>query len=235
MKKVTLFGKHSILSALQNKNRRIFKVFLLKDSARHIEEQAVERKIDVTYVNKEFLDKVTNNSSHQGVAAECETVFKKFSFPDSNDEEPIVILDQITDIQNIGSIIRSAYAFGIRKVVIPSVNSPNETGAISKLSVGCIDQVSVEITNNIARTTEMLKKSGYWVIGLDSKGETNLNNFDFPKKSVIILGSEGTGIRTLVRNSCDFLVKIPMQQDAESLNVSCAATVVFNKYFTHHQ
>lgn len=234
MKKVILYGKHSVQSALENNKRKILQIFISDKSPDIFLSLAKKRNVKIKLVDKEQLNKISKTNNHQGIAAECESIFQQFDINTCKAQNAIIALDQITDIQNIGAIIRSAYAFGINKILIPGTNFPDEVGGISKLSAGCVDRIDIQITSNLARSLEILKKEGFWIIGLDAHCDNSINKFEFPEKTVIIFGSEGKGMRHLTKKHCDYLVQIPMKKGAESLNVSASAAITLYKYFSQN-
>ena len=147
----------------------------------------------------------------------------------STDIDRIVILDQITDPQNIGAIIRSAAAFGITKLILPANNSTDESASIAKAASGCLELVQVAKVANIKTAIETLKRQGFWIVGLDLEGkDNNLNSLSEFNKIAIIIGSEAKGMRRLTNESCDFLIKIPISNKVESLNASNAASIIFH-------
>ncbi len=145
----------------------------------------------------------------------------------------VVILDSITDPHNVGAIIRSCDQFGASLVVIPEHNSASDIAGnevIGRTSAGASAWVPVTIVNNLVRAAEQLKQAGFWIYGADAGGE-NCRKIDFAKKSVIIMGSEGTGIAQLLEKQCDTIVSIPTGGKIDSLNVSVAAGVLLYELF----
>ena len=146
----------------------------------------------------------------------------------------VVILDSITDPHNVGAIIRSCDQFGASLVVIPEHNSASDIAGnevIGRTSAGASAWVPVTIVNNLVRAAEQLKQVGFWIYGADAGGE-NCRKIDFAKKSVIIMGSEGTGIAQLLEKQCDTIVSIPTCGKIDSLNVSVAAGVLLYELST---
>lgn len=147
---------------------------------------------------------------------------------DAASRTTVVILDSITDPHNVGAILRSCDQFGASLVVIPEHNSASDIAGnevIGRTSVGASAWVPVAIVNNLVRATELLKEAGFWVYGADAGGQ-NCRTVDFPAKSVLIMGSEGTGIASLLEKQCDTIVSIPTCGKIDSLNVSVAAGVL---------
>ena len=145
----------------------------------------------------------------------------------------VVILDRVTDPHNVGAIIRSCDQFGADLVILPEHNSASsiaENEIIGRTSAGASSWVPVAIVNNLVRAVEQLKNAGFWIYGADAGGET-CGKIDFAEKSVIIMGSEGTGIARLLKKQCDTIVSIPTCGKIDSLNVSVAAGVLLYELF----
>jgi 23S rRNA (guanosine2251-2'-O)-methyltransferase len=150
-------------------------------------------------------------------------------------EKPLVILDQVTDPQNVGAVFRSAAAFGIAGVVMQTRNSPLLGGALAKAAAGAIEQVDDIRAVNISRAIDELTDAGWRVIGLDGSAEQTLEEaFAGPEPLAIVLGAEGAGIRQGVRKACTGLARIPIGADMESLNVSNAAAIAFYEAQRRH-
>ena len=145
----------------------------------------------------------------------------------SSEVAKVAILDQITDPQNIGAIIRSAAAFGITKLLLPADNTPEENASIAKAASGALETVQIAKVVNLKMAIEILKKKGFWIVGLDAHGNNDLNDLAKFNKVAIIIGSEDKGLRPLTIKSCDLLVKIPISEKVESLNASNAASIIF--------
>ena len=137
----------------------------------------------------------------------------------------ILLLDQVTDPQNIGAIIRSCVAFETLALILQDKNSPTESGAMAKASAGMIEQLPICRVTNLSRAISQLKDSGFWVIGMDGYATTYIDGINKTGKIAIVMGSEGKGMRRLVEENCDATVKLPIAPSVESLNVSTAAAI----------
>jgi 23S rRNA (guanosine2251-2'-O)-methyltransferase len=137
----------------------------------------------------------------------------------------IVVLDQLSDPQNIGAVLRSAAAFGAYGVVIPAHGAPPITGALAKAASGAVESVPLVRVVNLARALERLKEAGFWICALDETAPLSLAQTDIGERVAIVLGSEGGGIRRLVRERCDFRARLPTRPAQPTLNVSNAAAV----------
>ena len=223
-----MYGQHAVLAAARNNNRTIKQIYCLQRQLPELQEKLPHSNIEV--VQNDFITKkIGRDQAHQGVIALVDSIFKNriedLDFTDGKDR--IVILDQVTDPQNIGAIIRSAAAFGINKLILPSDNAPDENAGIAKAACGCLELMQIAKVTNIKNTIERLKKMDFWIAGLDACGQGNINDISEIDKLAIIIGSEGKGMRRLTSTHCDFLIKIPISEHVESLNASNAASIIF--------
>lgn len=147
----------------------------------------------------------------------------------------IVILDQIQDPQNFGAIIRTAYAAGAHGVIYQDKRAAGITPVVVKSSAGAIEHILLAEVKNINQTIEELKKAGLWIVGADMAGETLYYNADFKGPIGLVIGSEGKGLRRLVKENCDFLVQIPMPGEFSSLNASVAAAILIYEVLRQRQ
>jgi len=225
-------GRNPVLEALKS-GREIDKLFIqsgqLEGSIRQIIALAREKNILIKEVDKAKLDKMSQTKSHQGVIASA-ALYKYYDVDDileiakQKEEDPfIVILDEITDPQNLGSILRSCDAAGVHGVIIPKRRAASLTPVIGKISAGAVEYVPVAKVTNINQTISYLKEKGVWVAGADAGGETYYEK-DLTGPIALVVGSEGKGLGRLVKENCDFIVGIPMSGKISSLNaaVSCA-------------
>ena len=226
-----LEGRNPVLEALKS-GRTIEKILVSsgqkEGSILRIIAMAKDKRIIVQEVEREKLDSITQTFAHQGVIAyvsdykyvEVDDILKKAK---EKGEQPfIIILDEITDPHNLGSIIRSAEVSGAHGVIIAKRRSVGLTPAVAKASSGAIEYIDVAKVSNIAQTIEYLKKEGVWVVGADMNGEKVYFESDLKGPIAIVIGSEGEGIGQLIKQRCDFLVNIPMNGHISSLNASVA-------------
>ena len=188
-------------------------------------------KIKIIEKFEKFLPMGVN---HQNIAALIDAP-KKLTYNDfihqRSEVKKIVILDQITDIGNVGNIIRSAIAFGIKDLFVPEYNSAENYAAIAKSSSGMLVNMNIYSVPNLNKLIFSLKAQEFWCVGLDGHANSELRDLKKFEKIAIIVGSEGRGVRNLVKKNCDLLVKVPMSPDAESLNAANAASIVFYELF----
>lgn len=226
--KYYMYGKHAVFAAIKNPNRTIHKVYCFKKIFE--EHKNILNNVNIEIVDNEFMiRKIGKDYLHQGIIAYVDTVYlKDLKHIDSwPNKDRIVILDQVTDPQNIGAIIRSAAAFGIKKLILPTDNAPNENAVIAKAASGCLELIQIIKVINLKAAIQKLKNKGFWIAGLDIKGKDVINDIATIEKLAIIIGSEGKGMRRFTTDSCDFLVKIDISTNVESLNASNAASIIF--------
>lgn len=228
-----LYGKHACLAALQNSRRQILKIFCTNEIfndplfSRHI------AKGNYKILPKPEIDKLfSSHTAHQGIALQVLPITNR-DLSSTLSQKRIAILDQITDPQNLGAILRSAAAFGVKNIIIPQDNAAKENANLAKIASGALETVSITEVVNLTQTIKKLKDAGFWVIGLDHNAKTLIQDYSAPEKLAIVLGNENSGIRPLVQKQCDLLVKIPMKLTnlLDSLNVSTAAAIAFYEMF----
>ena len=230
-----IFGTNPVFEAL-NSGREIDKILIL-EGARHsrlaqIISLAKKRGIQYSTTNRKKLDELSENGNHQGVIAfaaahEYSSVEDILKLAESRGEVPFVIIAEgLSDPHNLGSIIRTANASGAHGVIIPKNRSVGLTATVAKVSAGALEYTPVARVTNISSTIDDLKKQGVWVAGTALEGSVMHYDADLTGALAIVIGSEGAGLSRLVREKCDFLVRIPMLGQAESLNASVAAGVL---------
>lgn len=226
-----LEGRNSVLEAL-NHNKTIDKIFVKKGeiegTLKVIVAKALERGIIVQEIDKLKMEQMKKTNNPQGIIALCPAheycdVEDIIETAKKRGEDPfIIILDEITDPHNLGAIIRTADAVGAHGVIIPKRRSVSLTAIVSKTSAGALEYVPVARVNNISKEIEKLKKQGLWIACADMKG-TECFKADLKGAIGIVIGNEGDGVSRLVKENCDYSVKIPMYGNIKSLNASVAA------------
>ncbi|MBB5175004.1 23S rRNA (guanosine(2251)-2'-O)-methyltransferase RlmB [Texcoconibacillus texcoconensis] len=239
-----IVGKNSVIEALKAK-RPIHKIMLAEGAQRgqvgQVIQLAKEQKVSIQRVPKQKLDQLAGKEHHQGVIAnvasyEYSTVDDILAKARNKQEQPfILILDELEDPHNLGAILRTADAVGVHGVIIPKRRSVGLTATVSKASAGAIEYIPVARVTNLSRTMGELKDEGLWFVGTDAKGEQEYREADFDMPIGLVIGSEGKGMSRLVRETCDFLVNIPMVGGVTSLNASVAASLLmYEVYRTRH-
>jgi 23S rRNA (guanosine2251-2'-O)-methyltransferase len=228
-------GRNPVIEALRS-DADIDTILINKDAAQgslnKIIELAKEKNILVKNVDKALLDRLSENKRHQGVIAETmEYEYKDiddiFEYAKAKNEMPfIVILDEVTDVHNLGSIIRSAECLGAHGLIIPKRRAARINGVAAKSSAGAIEYLPVCRVTNISRTLDLLKERGLWIYGADMEGDRYIYDEKYDVPVGLVIGSEGSGIGRLVKEKCDILVKIPMKGKINSLNASNAASII---------
>ena len=232
---LVLSGKHAALSALQNTKRRLFYLISTKDHYKVWEKNITDLglSIEVKIKTKEQLDIINNFKPHQNVILIVEHL-KRISLDEFLTDKRhtfkkplrIIILDQVSDPQNVGAIIRSAYAFKMNALALSQTNSPIESSSMSKASSGAIEKLEIIELSNMSRAIKKLQDENFRVYGLAHGGDGNIFDLEEEVGNVaIIVGSEGKGLRRLTREKVDQLIEIPINPESESLNVSNAASI----------
>lgn len=196
-------------------------------------EEARRHGIPVEIADPASLDRMSANGNHQGVAARI----KPFGFQAIEDviraaPALVVVLDGITDPQNVGAIIRSAEVLGAGALVLPRDRSAGVSPAVLRASSGAAVHLQVAQVVNVARALERLKADGYWVVGLDAAGTSRFQDLPASERWAIVIGGEGKGIRPLVARACDFMVAIPVRGRVASLNAAAAAAIGIHELAT---
>ncbi len=227
-----LTGIHSVREALRA-GRPLDRILIARgrhgERIEEIVRLARERGVPVRFEERRQLDRAAGTREHQGAVA-LPAAQRSLALEDLLRREPqaglIVLLDGVEDPHNLGAIIRSALAAGADGIVIPERRSAGLTDAVARASAGAVTHLPLARVVNLARALEELKEAGYWLVGLDERAERPYTAVDLTARVGLVLGSEGKGLRDLVRKRCDFLVSIPTAGPVRSLNVSVAAAVV---------
>ncbi len=224
-----VYGINAVNEAL--KARRVVRLIHVRGAGARIDTliaRAHELRIPVDTLDPLGLDKLARGGVHQGVAAEVQAL-AAYTVEELVSQAPttplIVVLDSIEDPQNVGAILRSVDAAGASGVVRQARHAAPLAGAAAKASAGAVNHVRIATVVNIARAIEELKSLNVWTIGLDASAETTYDQVDYSLPTAIVVGAEGEGLRRLVRETCDRIVRIPMSGQVDSLNVSVATGV----------
>lgn len=227
-------GKHSVLEALRS-GRTINKIWIAENAQKQLTQpiiaEAKQQGVIVQTADKRKLDQMVENVQHQGVVAQVAAydyveVDDILAYAQSRNEEPfILILDEIEDPHNLGSILRTADCTGVHGVIIPKRRAVGLTATVSKTSAGAVEYVRVARVTNLAQTIELLKEQGVWVAGTDVAAPQPLYQTNLNMPLALVIGNENKGMGRLIKEKCDFLLKLPMFGHINSLNASVAASV----------
>ena len=228
---VWLYGRHAVAAALQNPLRKIKRGAATKNALDWLKELGLAPDLldRLEDLRPDAIDRLLPAGAvHQGLAVEAFDL-ERARLKDVCDPEggarPVVVLDQITDPQNIGAIFRSAAAFGARAAIVQDRRTPPLSGALAKAAAGAIETLPCVKAVNIARSLEALKELGYYCAGLAGAGAAPITSLPKDRPIAVVLGAEGAGLRQLVAATCDGLFKITLDPLMESLNVSNAAAI----------
>ncbi|MDP4163499.1 MAG: 23S rRNA (guanosine(2251)-2'-O)-methyltransferase RlmB [Bacillota bacterium] len=234
-----IVGKNPVLEALKS-SRDINKILIAEGSQRgpmqQIAQMAKEANVLVQFVPKKKIDQISDEN-HQGVLAyvaayQYAEMDDLFAAAEKKNEAPFfLLLDEIEDPHNLGSIMRTADAVGAHGIIIPKRRAVGLTATVAKASTGAIEYVPVVRVTNMARTIEELKERGVWIAGTDATGSQDYRHFDGTLPLGLVIGSEGKGIGRLVRDKCDFLIHLPMAGKVTSLNASVAAALLMYEVY----
>lgn len=225
-----LYGFHAVRAAIENPERRIMRLLATQNALASFKVESEVKRPDFEILDAPvFASLMPEGAVHQGIAAVVEPLpaLDILDLIESVPEgEPAVflMLDQVTDPHNVGAIIRSACAFGAKGLVMQDKGAPLLTGVLAKTASGAADVLPVAHTVNLSRAIEMFQENGYFVVGLDERGE-NIASLPKYERAVLVMGAEGAGLRRLVGEHCDVLASLPTTGKILSLNVSNAAAV----------
>lgn len=227
-------GRNSVRELLRSSNvSRAKKMFVARGTkgAEELQRLAIKHRIPVEETHKSKLSSLVGSDSHQGVVLLASPPQSENfrDFVERMSEEPsslLLALDAVYDPQNLGSILRAAECFGVDGVLWSRNRGAGVTPVVTKASVGATELVNILQVSNLSQSLQKLKDAGYWIVVADGSSDSEpLTGFSFPEKAVIVLGSEGEGVSSLLLKQADFRIQIPMSGSIDSLNVSQAAAV----------
>ena len=243
MKKTTflIVGKHAVLEALKNPSRKIERVFLTEDAQKKLnrENQNLNlfKKINVFYKSKKELDNLCgrDETAHQGLVAEVEQLeeitLKEFAIDSKKKDINLIALEDVTDPRNIGSIIRSAVAFGIDGIIVKERSFPSKSKLLYKSASGGAEHIKIFKVSNINTALRFLKSKEFWVSAFDVSAKKDFTEHKWNGKNILLFGSEGFGIKAKSLENSDFRFKVNMNRNIESLNISNTVSVVCHHIF----
>ena len=243
MKKSTflIVGKHAVLEALKNPNRKIERVFLTEDAEKKLnrENQNLNlfKKINVFYKSRKELDNLCGRgeTAHQGLVAEVEQLevitLKEFILENNKKNVNFIALEEVTDPRNIGSIIRSAVAFNIDGIIVKERSYPSKSKLLYKSASGGTEHIKIFRVSNVNTALKFLKTKEFWVSAFDVSAKKDFTKHNWKGKNVLLFGSEGFGIKAKTLENSDFKFKVNMVNNIDSLNISNTVSVVCHHIF----
>lgn len=240
MKKTTFLiaGKHAVIEALKNAERNVLKVFLTEESKKNINRASPNlnllKNVKIYYKNKKELDRLCSKDqiSHQGMIAEIEHTqdinLKDFLKTQEKEKITFVALEDVTDPRNIGSIIRNAASFNIDGLIVKERSFPGESKLLYKSASGCVEHINIFQVSNISTTLKYLKSKDFWISAFDKNGVKDFTEHDWKGKNVLLFGSEGYGLKHQTLKNADFLLRIKINKNVESLNIANSTSLVFH-------
>jgi 23S rRNA (guanosine2251-2'-O)-methyltransferase len=220
-----LYGWHTVKAALENPRRRFLQLLATENAARRLADDGVKLPLAPELVRPDAIAaRLTPDAVHQGLLAEADALDAP-AIEDLPAEGIVLALDQITDPHNVGAILRSAAAFGVKAVVMTARHSPEATGVLAKSASGALEYVPIAEVGNLARALEALKTKGFLLIGLDSSGSAELSALPLASPLALVLGAEGKGLRQLTRTTCHYVARLDLPGAIKDLNVSNAAAL----------
>ena len=229
-------GRHAVIEALKNPNRRVLKIFLTEDSKKNIHKQSPNKNllkdIKVFFKTKKELDKYCRSEDilHQGYVAEIEHLedIELKEFIKNKNNLTFVCLDEVTDPRNIGSLIRSAASFDIDGLIVKERHFPSESKVLYKSASGCVENLNIFKVSNINTTLKYLRDKNFWVYGFSANSDKDFTQIKWTGNNILLFGSEGYGLKKHTEKYTDFSVKIKINKNVESLNISNSAAIVFH-------
>ena len=238
MKKTTflIVGKHAVLEALKNPNRKIERVFLTEDAQKKLNRENQNfnlfKKINVFYKSRKELDNLCgrDETAHQGLVAEVEQLeeltLKEFIIDNKKKNLNLIALEEVSDPRNIGSIIRSAVAFKMDGIIVKARSYPSKSKLLYKSASGGVEHLKIFKVSNLNTALKYLKSKDFWISAFDISAKKDFTKSDWKGKNVLLFGSEGFGIKNKTLNNSDFKYKIEINKNIESLNISNTVSIV---------
>ena len=229
-------GRHAVISALKNPKRRVLKIFLTEDSKKNIHKlnpnKNLLKDVKVFFKTKKELDKYCRSEDilHQGYVAEIEHLenMELKEFIKDKNNLTFVCLDEVTDPRNIGSLIRSAASFDIDGLIVKERHFPSESKVLYKSASGCVENLNIFKVSNINTTLKYLRDKNFWVYGFAANSDKDFTQIKWTGNNILLFGSEGYGLKKHTEKYTDFSVKININKNVESLNISNSAAIVFH-------
>ena len=243
MKKTTflIVGKHAVLEALKNPSRKIERVFVTEDAKKKLnrENQSVDlfKNLSVFYKSRRELDNLCgrDETAHQGLVLEVEQLeeitLKEYVSQNHDKNTNLIALEEVTDPRNIGSIIRSAVAFNIQGIIVKERSFPSKSKLLYKSASGGAEHIKIFKVSNINTALKYLKTKDFWISAFDVSAKKDFTENNWKGKNVLLFGSEGFGLKSKTLSNSDFMFKVKMNKNIESLNISNTISVVCHHIF----
>ncbi len=222
-----VYGKN-VAREILNSNTKVYKVFLDNnfndDEFLHL---LKKRNYKIFHIDRNKLNKMCDNGINQGIALDIEE-YKYLSLEtleNDNNSNFVVMLDSLEDPHNFGAIIRTCECAGVDYIIIPKKRSVSVNSTVYKTSAGALNNVKIIEVVNLKNTIDKLKKIGYWIYGADA-GNTDYRTIKYDSKTCLVIGSEGSGMKKIVKDSCDEIISIPLKGKVDSLNASVASGIL---------
>jgi len=233
-----LYGTHACQMALENPHRQVLSIHATNESvlAKVLTGQLhAKYQAKIKHVNRQQLEVLLPTGAvHQGIALQVAPL-PQMAIDDLRDDlapnQCVVILDQVSDPHNVGAVLRSAAVFGAKALILTDNNAPPESGVLAKSASGALEVVPLIRVTNLARALKDLKDIGFWCVGLAESGAKRLDQVDLKGKIALVMGAEGSGMRRLTKDLCDFTVCLPTATPFSTLNVSNAAAIALYETF----
>ena len=232
-------GKHAVTEALKNPNRKVLRVFLTEESKKKLnsenQNKHLLKNVKILYKTNKELNRLCSKDqiSHQGLIAEImpleEPNIKKY-LTENSEKKCITFaaIEGVTDPRNIGSIIRSALSFHIDGIIVVKRSYPGQSKLLYKTASGCIELLNIFEVSNINTTLKYLKSKNFWISAFDSQSKNDFFKHNWDGNNVLLFGSEGYGLKYQTKKNSDFLLKININKNVESLNISNSASIIFH-------
>jgi 23S rRNA (guanosine2251-2'-O)-methyltransferase len=218
-----LYGWHTVKAALENPARRVRRLLATENAARRLADEGVTAKAEIVRPTA-IAERLSPDAVHQGLYLEADALPSP-AISEIESEGVVLVLDQITDPHNVGAILRTAAGFSVAALITTERHSPEATGVLAKAASGALEYVPIVAVQNLARALEELRERNYFLVGLDSSGDAELDAGTLRAPLALVLGAEGKGLRQLTRATCDRVARLDLPGRIKSLNVSNAAAL----------
>ena len=236
-----IFGKHAVYAAIKNTNRKHQKLYFTKNHRATLDHQTTKLIPEIKELQNIEMNKMFGTEiNHQGIVLKTSKIEQPslqniISNSKNKQSDVIIILDQVTDTINIGSIMRSCALFNCNTIIVSKDNAPDITGNMAKAASGALEVTNYITVVNLSRAINQLKKNDFWIYGFDSNSSKTNFEFNLPKKCVFVFGSEGKGLRNLTKKDCDELIELRIKSQKkfkiDSLNVSNACSIALFEHY----